>query len=744
MSSSEVASEQRVLDVLYGRLDTLRERTAGQLAAVRRSGASGSAQNRSERDAFATYYEDRLAALGAVEDRLCFGRLDLQDRSTRYVGRIGLSDDDQRQLLLDWRAPAAEPFYSATAAAPGNVVRRRHLATRSRRVVSVEDEALDLEQATAHGDGLVLNGEGALMAALAEHRTGHMRDIVATIQAEQDRIIRAPLAGVLVVQGGPGTGKTAVALHRAAYLLYTHRDRIARSGVLVIGPSPVFLRYIEQVLPALGETGVVLTTPGQLFPGVEADAGEEPAGAALKGDLRMRSVLRRAVAARQIVPAQPRRVAVDDSTLVLRPAVVDAARRRARRTGAPHNIARATFVRAVLDDLLGELARSLRVPLDDDSRPQLLAELHDSPDVRREVNLCWMPLMPQQLLTDLWADPARLAAAAPQFTPAERASLHRPRGADWTAEDVPLLDEAAELLGEDDSAARADQRRRAAERAAEVRYAQGALEIAGAAGGLVSAEQLADRFADSGPVLSVAERAGADRGWAYGHVVVDEAQELSPMAWRMVMRRCPSRSMTVVGDIAQTASPAGTTSWGDALERYVAGRWRVEELTVNYRTPVEILSAATSVVTAAGLATAPPRSARSGASPVAVGVAIVDGPAVAAVVRSPRRDLGPGRLAVVTPRSGFEGLAAALAAELPTGTVAEAVEDLDRPVAVLDVQQVKGLEFDVVVLLEPAAILAQSPRGANDLYVALTRCTARLTVLHSGPLPRGMDIRGAA
>src|SRR6476620_4876203 len=266
--TDEVALEQGYVDTLYHRLDTLRARTAAELAAVRRAGPSGTHQNRSERDSFATLHEIRLAQLEAVEDRLAFGRVDLRDGSRRYIGRIGLSDDEQTQLLVDWRAPAARGFYQATAAAPGDVVRRRHLATRGRKVTGLEDEALDLAALDATQRS-TLTGEGALLAAVGAARTGRMGDIVATIQAEQDRIIRSDLTGVLVVQGGPGTGKTAVALHRAAYLLYTYRELLGRSGVLVVGPNSLFLRYIEQVLPSLGETGLVMSTPGALYPGIE-------------------------------------------------------------------------------------------------------------------------------------------------------------------------------------------------------------------------------------------------------------------------------------------------------------------------------------------------------------------------------------------------------------------------------------------------------------------------------------------
>jgi DNA helicase IV len=357
----ELAREQAYVSRLYDRLDELRGVTERRLAEVRRAGASGTHAARSERDAFATLYEDRLAQLRAVEDRLAFGRLDLVGGSTRYVGRIGLSDERQEQLLTDWRAPAAEPFYRATAAEPGDVVRRRHLTLRGRSVTAVEDDVLD---ADALGEGMVVAGEGALMAALNATRTGRMRDIVATIQAEQDRVIRAPLPGVLVVQGGPGTGKTAVALHRAAYLLYAHRERISRSGVLLVGPNRAFLRYIEQVLPALGETGVVMSTPGELFPGVTARGTEPDEVAAVKGDLRMVDVVAAAVRQRQRVPDEPVPLDVDGATVVLRPRVVAAARAAARDTRRTHNEARVVFVKRVLADLVRQLAAATHTTLD--------------------------------------------------------------------------------------------------------------------------------------------------------------------------------------------------------------------------------------------------------------------------------------------------------------------------------------------------------------------------------------------
>jgi DNA helicase IV len=570
-----------------------------------------------------------------------------------------------------------------------------------------------------------------------------MRDIVATIQREQDDAIRSPASGVTIVTGGPGTGKTAVALHRAAYLLYTHRDRLARSGVLLVGPNPLFLRYIEQVLPSLGETGVVMSTAADLFPGVSAVEEPDAEVVALKGDLRMARVMARAVRARQRVPDAPRKLAVDGAVIELRPEVVAAARGRARRTRKPHNAAREGFLRELLDHLAAELGRAIGAELTADTRDDLLADLRDSPDVRRELNLCWLPLTAPQVLGDLLADPARLAAAAPELSPRERGLLRREKGAPWTVADVPLLDEVAELLGEDETADRLAARAASAARQAELAHARATLAMGG--GGLVTAEQLADRFADNGPTLTVAERAESDRTWAYGHLVVDEAQELSPMMWRLLMRRCPSRSMTLVGDVAQVGSAAGAASWGEVLDPYVPGRWRQEVLTVNYRTPAQVMRLAADTLAAAGVPAPTPESVREGDwSPMARRLAPGDTRAVVAAVREELARLAGGRMAVVTAAGADLPLHDLLAAELPPGTVGSGRSTLDSPVSVLDVAAVKGLEFDSVVVVEPAEILAASSRGANDLYVALTRPTQRLLVLHSRELPAGLSALAAA
>ncbi|WP_431894589.1 HelD family protein [Micromonospora haikouensis] len=735
--------------MLYDRLDGLREQSARRLAEQLRDGG-GTQQARSQRDSAVKMYAEQVEQYSAVENGLCFGRLDTDDGARHYIGRIGIFDTsgDYDPLLMDWRAPAARAFYLATAANPQGVRRRRHLRTRQRKVVALNDEVLDLATAspTAHEE---LTGEASLLAALNAGRTGRMRDIVETIQAEQDRIIRADLPGTLVVQGGPGTGKTAVALHRAAYLLYTHRRELATRGVLLVGPNETFLRYISQVLPALAETGVLLRTPGDLFPGVSARRAEPAATAALKGRAEMVEVLAAAVRDRQWVPDEPLEIEVEREVLPLAPETVRAARDRARRSGRPHNLARAVFDVEVVHALAAQVAERIGADplgganlLEEADVAEIRRELREEPGVRAALDQLWPVLTPQRLLADLYADPDRIAAATPGWSDADRAALCREPGG-WTPADVPLLDEAAELLGEDDRAAEA---RRARLRALQREYAEGVLEIARgsrsidvedeAEGGeilgvadLLDADRLLERQ-QSSDGLTTAQRAAADRSWAFGHVIIDEAQELSPMAWRLLMRRCPSRSMTIVGDVAQTGALAGTPSWGEALEPYVAQRWRLEELTVSYRTPAEIMAVAAGVLAEIDPHLRPPRSVRrSGVPPWERTVAadrLAGELATAAVAEA--ADLTDGRLGVIVPAGRVDALGAALVAALPEAAVGDHPE-LESRVVLLTVAQAKGLEFDTVLVIDPDGIVAESPRGHSDLYVALTRATQRLGVL---------------
>lgn len=748
----EIGSEQKYVSMLYDRLDGMRDQAARRLTEELRT-TGGTQQARSQRDHTVRMYAEQVEQFSAVEAGLCFGRLDGDDDSCRYIGRIGIFDASGAYdpLLIDWRAPAARAFYLATAASPQGVRRRRHLRTRERKVTGLNDEVLDIAAAspTAHEE---VTGEASLLAALNAGRTGRMRDIVETIQVEQDRIIRADLPGVMVVQGGPGTGKTAVALHRAAYLLYTHRQQLSTRGVLLVGPNPTFLRYISQVLPALAETGVLLRTQADLFPGVHARRTEPATTAALKGRAVLAEVLANAVRDRQWVPDEPLEIELPQrEVLTLDPETVRQARERVRRTGRPHNLARALFDIEIVHALADQVAERIGADplggenlLSEADRAEIRRELRDEPEIRAALDELWPVLTPQRLLADLFASPERIAAAAPMLTGEERAALHREPGG-WTPADVPLLDEAAELLGEDERAAAA---RRERIRALEREYAEGVLEIwrgsrsidveDEADGGeilgvtdLIDAGRLSERQEEADR-LTTAQRAAADRTWAFGHVIVDEAQELSPMAWRLLMRRCPSRSMTIVGDVAQTGALAGTPSWQEALAPYVADRWRLEELTVSYRTPAEIMAVAAEVLAEIDPALRPPRSVRATGVPPwdrAVPTDRLTAELVEATARE-AAGLADGRLGVIVPAGRVAELGAAVVAALPEATVGEQPELANR-VVVLTTEQAKGLEFDSVLVVDPDRIVAESPRGHSDLYVALTRATQRLGILRT-------------
>lgn len=783
-------AEQGYVDRLYARLDVLRGRTSETLSAALGRGGGGGYAARTEREAQAEETARHMTRLNAVENGLCFGRIDLDGdgsaSETLYIGRIGLRDEDHEPILIDWRAPAARPFYTASPTFPDGLVRRRHLHLRDRTVVDIDDEVFDLDGLT-EDDRRGLVGEAALLAALNQGRTGRMGDIVATIQAEQDRVIRAGLPGALVVQGGPGTGKTVAALHRAAYLLYTHRRTLERRGVLVVGPNPTFLRYIGRVLPSLGETDVVVQTVGQLYPGVATADEDAPATAAVKGSLRMAAVLEAAVADRQRVPEEDLVVEVEGTELRVSHDMCRHLRDRARELRLAHNQARKLFVNEMLwelaraqDEWLEKSLRDAEALLEEAGQASQagLSELEDpdtrlrseedteyareqlwaDPAVRAAVDGLWPPLTARQVVGDLLSDPDRLASAAAGaeqlsagqgLTEDERRLLLRPADAPWTMGDVPLLDEAAELLGAD-SEERAREREARQQRQEAERKAQDVLEYIGTyeTGMMVdSAAELTDRQEETS-ALTTADRAAADRTWAYGHVIVDEAQELSEMAWRTVMRRVPAKSLTVVGDLAQTGSAAGARSWEEALGRYVGGRLHEERLLVNYRTPAEIMAVAADVLARIAPELEVPESVREGGdAPRAVRVG--GGGAVGEAAPEPEKAggglaerlpelvsadlaaIGEGRLAVITPATRHAEVAAAL----PDAAAGADPSALDSPVAVLTPTQSKGLEFDAVVIVDPAGILAASASGGRDLYVAITRATRHLTVVHEGPLP---------
>lgn len=747
---AEFAVEQAFVDRAYSRLDDLRAAYRSAQQSVHANHGVDNAQGWTERDAIAAHLGDVAARLEHVEDRLVFGRLDTEKSEVRYIGRAALSNEDATTLLVDWRAPAARPFYQATGKDPLGIVRRRHIQTRARRVISLEDDLLVADAQAV--DASSLQGEGALMSALGKARDGRMGDIVATIQAEQDAVIRAEDDGLLVLQGGPGTGKTAVALHRAAYLLYAQRERLERSGVLIIGPSRVFLRYIEQVLPSLGESGVVSLTMGDLVPGLKARAFDSEAIAEVKGREVWAELARLAVRAIERVPEADQRLTVWSRTVTLTRADISAARARARRSGKPHNVAREGFALELIDVLAKRIIIEAKEARDEDSiDPDDLrmwkAEVRASMDARRAINLAWMPTSSVTLLERLWARPAFLAEvnrrAGLPLSDADCSLLRRDKGAPLTVSDVPILDELEEHLGPFAPFEHHSRAQRAAEEAEELARAQETLSAQGLGGGIVTAEMLATSARGYTEVAPLAERAASDRSWTYGHIVVDEAQDLSPLAWRALMRRCPSRSFTVVGDLDQRRGHSRPTSWPDALGPAARAYNGEHILTVSYRTPGTLTRLAATVMEQAGspllhelVAVREVEDAYQVTSIEGATLAAPDKdrlwPAVEQAVAQACTRLdaqvgeGMGRVAVVV---GHDR-AAAWNADVEGYTARE------QRVSLLGAVGVKGLEFDHVVVVEPAEILADGP---GDLFVALTRATQSMYVVHSLPLPAGME-----
>ncbi|MCZ7525333.1 MAG: AAA family ATPase [Acidimicrobiia bacterium] len=595
----ELEAEQRHVDAAYERLDAMRRSAVAVAAAYSEVQRGGTHQARLERDVAIETTRRRLAALDIGDAALCFGRLDLESGDRCYVGRIGVDDEEHTPLVVDWRAPVAEPFYRATAVEPLGVVRRRHFQTRGRRILGLDDEVFDREEADR--SGLTLVGEGALLAALERVRTGRMADIVATIQAEQDEAIRADLQGPLVVTGGPGTGKTAVALHRAAYLLYTHRRRLGAQGVLLVGPSPVFLRYIDEVLPSLGESDVVLSTLAGLKPGYRVRGAEPDAVAATKGDARMAKVIAKALADRE--RALPRDVSfvLDGHRLHLTRRESARIAERARRRRGTHNARRPLVARMVLDHLVAQyrraIVRAYRAGAPDAAGDRLLrseelardelavaaalargepappeweqelrVRLRRLPEVREALERMWPVLTGAELVHDLLGFVALIRSAADgTLDRREQLGLHRERSGDvaevsWTDADLPLIDEADALVGSP-SEARSRRRRRTRVEAATHEQAARVIDELGLRGFARVADVL-DRYGSDEPAEARADGAEPRR---FGHVIVDEAQDLTAMQWRMLARRCPSGSMTLVGDPGQAGRPGALATWEEVL-----------------------------------------------------------------------------------------------------------------------------------------------------------------------------------
>ena len=750
----EIAKEQGFLDDAYEALEAMRDEARALMDDVIDTGRGGTFQSRTERDIVVRTALARLEQLEIGDQALTFGRIDVDTGDPDHpeifhIGRLSVSDIQHEPMIVDWRAPVAEPFYRATGLDPQGLVRRRHLAIHRRTVTGVEDEffasadgrvhvPLD-ERDTPEGladEAMVLGGPGALLAALGQARTGQMGDIVGTIQREQDEIIRAPLSGVLMVQGGPGTGKTAVALHRAAYLLYTHRFPLERQGVLVVGPNPLFLRYIEQVLPSLGETGVTLSTISGLVGLIKVTGRDAEPVERLKGDPRMVKVMARAVKTRQRPLRDDVMIPFGATTLRLRASETAEVITRARRRPGTHN-ARRKFVETELATVLAiqsQARRGLDLSDEEFDLSDFARQIRRIPEFEDVLRRMWPRLSPHEVLHDLLGAPALLRVAGDNvLSTSECELLIRDRSASldevaWTAADAALIDELRVILGP----------RRATKQRKKV-----------------------DRPEDGWPEgLDGSEPERRDRGdeeiRSFGHIVVDEIQDLSPMQLRMLARRSLSGSMTVVGDIAQATGPWAPSSWDEVAEHLVPRRApQLVELTVSYRTPAEVIELSAKVLAASGTGLEPPKPVRiAGATPRVDQVPAHELPlAVARAAREEAAACAPGHVAVLAPRSMLPTLQRAFQAEgvEVVDPRAHGGPGLGAPLVLLAVDEANGLEFDGVVVVEPAEVAARGAeeaeqfarstrRGLRTLYVAMTRPTTRLRIVGSRPFPVSLDV----
>ncbi|MDX6309047.1 MAG: hypothetical protein QOI06_2093 [Nocardioidaceae bacterium] len=693
----EIKHEQTVVDKIYARLEAAAEAARRLAADGHARAAVGNEGGLVERDAIVFQAGRRLATLDAAHDGLVFGRLDMRDGGARYVGRLGLRNADRDVLLVDWRAPAAAVFYQATAQDPAGVIRRRVLQSFTDKVIGIEDDLLDPENASEH---MVVIGEGALMASLARSRDRSMHSVVATIQKEQDDAIRAPQRGVTTISGGPGTGKTVVALHRAAYLLYTDRRRYESGGVLVVGPNPVFMSYIQRVLPSLGETTVSLRALGEVVDGITATRHDVASVAVIKGSARMRQLLSRT--ARGPVPGAPTslRIFYRDDVLRLDSGQLAAVRRRLLAGGQRRNRA-ATRVSRELSAALWEQATGDRAR--ERGRDEFDRAMRGSREFVEFVE-AWWPVVDAVEVLGWLADEDRLRRdSAGLLSRPEVVELAESLGGEPTVEDVPLVDELRYLLGEVPPHAEDEDDDPLADLEDET----------------VSELSTADeREPGGGSAARHARPTGSIEDDAYAHLLVDESQDLSPMQWRMLGRRGRHASWTIVGDAAQSAWPL-TAEAAVARDEALRGKERnVFRLSTNYRNSTEIFEVAgryaLAVIPGADL---PVAVRETGVNPE---LSTVEPSALAAGVRAAATRLAAeleGTVAVVVP-TGWEH------------EVADWVGPRDEQrMPVLSSIDTKGLEFDGVVLVEPDRIVSESPAGSRTLYVVLTRATQRLHVV---------------
>jgi DNA helicase IV len=759
----EIAEEQEFLNLALVALEHMREEamTMRDNAAVANMRGAGDLV---ERDVVMSTALTRLDQLAIGDQPLFFGRIDydVNDEGTRdvyHVGRLAVSDEQLNALVVDWRAPVAEAFYRATGVESLGLSRRRHVAIRGHEVMGVEDEYFadangdlmvpedEARSATPEGlvdGGMALGGPGALLAALGRARTGRMGDIIATIQGEQDRIIRNPLAGILLVQGGPGTGKTAVALHRAAYLLFTHRSTLERQGVLVVGPNPLFLNYIENVLPSLGESGVTLATISELVTNVEVRARESEELDQLKGDIRMVKVLARALRTRQHPLRDDVEIPVGRAILNLKASWSKDIVERARRRPGNHNQRRSAVGRELALRMANEYHS--RFVKNSDEEISQVNELADAIRATQQFKIAlqriWPRLTGQDLLHDLFGAPALIRAAAKDILSDEEiVLLHRPRSANledvlWTKADAALIDEARILLGP-------RKKPRPKPKPGDSGILDGVDLDAYAGNVRQAALREAERLAPTqSQELDEAEFV------TYGHIVVDEAQDLSPMELRVLKRRDLTGSMTIVGDMGQATTAGSSASWNAVLEVLEPRREPARvDLTVSYRTPEEVLDFAQPTLKAASPDLEAPKPVRrAGSDPTVEVVAQSEFAAtLSAAVKRECENVHPGRVAVIVTSSRVQEIVAIL-----NGAGLGAIDPreleskgLSADLVVLAAEGANGLEFDATVVVEPGEIArrgsgatkAITSRGLRTLYVAMTRPTRRLAIVASGELP---------
>ena len=656
-----------------------------------------------ERDAFAYQAAKRLAILDAEHEGLVFGRLDLNFPETRYIGRIGVRDAEYEPLVIDWRAPAAEPFYRATQASPMNVIRRRVLRCRDDHVIGLEDDLLD----TSADTDLPILGEGALMAALTRARGRTMRDIVATIQAEQDEAIRAPYQGVTIIGGGPGTGKTVVALHRAAYLLYTNRARLEKSGVLVVGPSSVFMNYIERVLPSLGEESVTLRAVGAVAGdvlGMVSERVDAAPAATLKGSLRMLKVLRRLVRRPPNPAAEEVQVSVKGEVLKL-DAVELAGIRESILSNYKMNRGRAAATTSVARALAGKLTSD--VGLD----PEEIDERIREHQRFREFMDSWWPMLDAPTALARLADRELLDELAPNLTAGERDDLAESYQwlqtdaveiTGWSVADMTLLDELLEMLGPVPAES----------------HEEPVFIDFGNVSELVTTSDLLRREHSVDP--------DDDPQTTYAHILVDESQDITPMQWRMLRRRGPQASWTLVGDPAQSSYPDAAESERAVNDLVGRAPLRRFTLSTNYRSPSEVFDLAAKVITRVFPDASLPRAVRN--TGLVPKLAETDEAGLAEAIIALALGLAghvSGTIGIIVPPSRL-GATTRLAMSDPR------LAALEERLIVVTALQAKGLEYDGVLVVCPDEIVAEAPGAERVLYVALTRATQRMTILDVG------------